>query len=194
MEQGNIKVRPLLEGEPSLMRLCAYDDQQGSPAQEIVLTIQGFVTQCHLPPITHRKQYVDIVKTNINIMIVRRLPTKPLYSAQSIDIVGYGDPTFENGIDAISYISKIFEYSPDCKAPEPYCTRSWRSQPIISASNRYFTLQSSAPHEVLTSFPSKIDPINLLIRFAQTSTEPLVNLDENEVRYFVRSEDKHTGA
>ena len=86
----------------------------------------------------------------------------------------------------LPFLSTLFERGSECKGVEPFCVRMWRDQPIISASNRYFTLQSSAPHEVLTTFPEDIDPKRLLNQFALTSNEPLVNLPENEVRYFAR--------
>ena len=126
------------------------------------------------------------VQISDTLYVLIRLPSKPLYSMQTVNIVGFGDTSFENAIRAITYISTLFEYSTECKATEPYVTRMWRNQPIVSASNRYFTLQSVAPHKVLTSFSDEIDPKKLLTWFAQSSMEPLVNLEENEVKYFER--------
>ena len=119
-----------------------------------------------------------------------RLTAKPLYMTQSVDIVGFDEPHFQQATQALAKIGTLFDLSSDCKNPEPFTSRFWRQQGMISASNRYFTLQSAARHEVLTSFHTSIDPKGLLIKFAQSSAEPLVNLEENHVRYLKRVVDE----
>ena len=189
VESGSLVVTPVFVGEPRLLRLCTTSGD----CEELVLSVQGFVTQLHLPPISSRKQYVCRLIQCLILYFGDRLPSKPLYMSQSVDIVGFGDPNFDSAVEALQFLNAIFQSSPDCKGLQPFVTQTWRNQLLISASNRYFTLQSDAPHEVLTSFSNDIDLKGILGRFAQSSSSPLVNLEENRVRYFKRLTDDRTG-
>ena len=108
-------------------------------------------------------------------------------SKQELYITGWGDARFNEALQTVAFLERFFSE----KLPSTFIklndnTDDFRSFPIFSMSNRFFTLQDVVPYEHLTLFPVLVDPSQLLFTYARRSYRPLVNIAENNVDYFQR--------
>ena len=119
-------------------------------------------------------------------LISSRLPKKALYAKQSVYISGLGEDYFTKANTSLEYIRDLFAQKLDGTLQTLPEQRTWRGYPVFTTGNRFFTKQSTLPHESLHSFKQDIDPKSVLLNYAQSSQDRLVHAEENKVRYYER--------
>ncbi|KAI0727875.1 hypothetical protein BC629DRAFT_1259349, partial [Irpex lacteus] len=133
--------------------------------EEIVVTVQGFVLRCGLPPVTRAEQ----------------LPKNPMTAKQSVTLTGLGSKEFEAAARAILAIHTMFSSTLPEDALVPWKPHKDMDYVCLEFYNRYFKSRDDVGSAVLDIGPD-IDPLGVL-----RSRCPLgEHTEDNAVLYFER--------
>jgi hypothetical protein len=113
-------------------------------------------------------------------------PTKALNTSQQIAIVGLNSTLFRVGASKLRDIHGLFvRHFPAGSVV------NWVSEqePILNASNRYFTSLEDDPLAVHIPFEKGVDPLNKLQNFVG---DQLVHTSANVVKYYKRCRDSNS--
>ena len=129
------------------MTLVYPDDKSGNSAdaEEMVLRLQGFLVQAHLPPILSRKQYAyPFLLFTYHAITKFRLGSSPSTARQSVTLSGLGSARFNDAIAAILKIHQHFhQHCPEGQM-DGWEPRKERGHPVVSAGARYLSTKVDA--------------------------------------------------
>ncbi|KAF8235435.1 hypothetical protein L208DRAFT_1256878, partial [Tricholoma matsutake] len=152
---------------PQTWRLVQIDTAD-NVAKEAVFNIQGILSEKNLPPVTQK------VRQKLRTCI-----------ADSVMLVGYGTPTFEDALDTAQEIYGLFDCNVQDASLESWALTSSSNEQCkgIKASNRYLTSKWDAPAMVSLLILPSIDPCGILESLAK---EFFVYGEENEVHTYIQ--------
>ncbi|KAJ7171853.1 hypothetical protein C8R43DRAFT_842705, partial [Mycena crocata] len=137
----------------------------GTVEDELVLHIQGLVTKLGLTPGS-----------------IAHLPAaKASQLSQSITITGGTSETFQAGLASLQTILDLFLRNFQNGVSTKWAAINDTDEPIISASNRFFTAIKDEPRAEHVAFGPGVDPIEQLRAFVGPA---LVHAEDNVVSYF----------
>ncbi|KAF8233120.1 hypothetical protein L208DRAFT_1268484, partial [Tricholoma matsutake] len=152
---------------PQTLRLVQIDTADNI-AKEAICTIQGILSEKNLPPVTEK------VRRKLRMCI-----------ADSVTLVGYGTPTFEDALDTAQEIYGLFDCNVQDASLESWVLTSSSNKQCkgIEASNQYLTSKWDAPEMVSLPIPPSIDPRRIMESLAK---EHFVYGEENEVHTYIQ--------
>lgn len=115
---------------------------------------------------------------------------------RGVNVCGYGDESFATIGSELNFIRGVFEDA-NIGVIDQIEEDEFRNYPMLSASNRFFTLKSKVRHEKYDRYPLNEDPVGALhtcaLAAAPYDKHAVVKLQENEVLYFqkIYMEDEH---
>jgi hypothetical protein len=104
---------------------------------------------------------------------------------QSLTLAGYGTPTFEEGIQNLLEVQKLFDrHIPANKLDECTIIDKCGDALGIHLTNRYFTPRHEAPTETPVALSADIDPSGIL---AALTNDQFFYGEQNVVKYYSRN-------
>ncbi|KAI0083676.1 hypothetical protein BDY19DRAFT_899863, partial [Irpex rosettiformis] len=140
--------------------------------EEVVVTIQGYVMRCNLPPITRSDQ----------------LPKNPQTAKQSVVITGLGSSEFESSARAILQIHTLFGSTLPADALVPWKPMRDAEYMCLEFANRYFE-GSREDNALSVDLGTDVDPMGILTSRCPTGK----HTEDNVVLYYERKTDSNTG-
>ncbi|KAI0086698.1 hypothetical protein BDY19DRAFT_894328, partial [Irpex rosettiformis] len=140
--------------------------------EEVVVTVQGYIVRCNLPPITRPDQ----------------IPKSPHTAKQSVVITDLGSPEFESSARAILQIHTLFGSTLPDDTLVPWKPMKDAEHICIEFANRYFKSKDDSESPVI-GLASDIDPMGLLVSRCPNGE----HTEDNTVLYFERTTDHTTG-
>ncbi|KAF7789840.1 hypothetical protein EIP86_000786 [Pleurotus ostreatoroseus] len=134
--------------------------------EEVVLFVQGFLVDAHLPPIRARSQLASV----------------PVRTQQTVMLSGVSSRQFGTAIAAIGQIVEVF--NAQCTRDEllPWSPRIVQGHPTLTLSSRYFTADGGSTKHDMRAFPEDLDPYNIL----RNAVPDGLYTEDNEVLYYER--------
>ncbi|KAJ7912585.1 hypothetical protein B0H13DRAFT_1874818 [Mycena leptocephala] len=130
-----------------------------------------------------------ISKLNLRPGEVDRLPVaKALSTSQQVSLVGIGSPLFKEGLGRLKDAHALFVRHFPVESMTNWVA-SDGAEPVLHASNRFFTSLEDDPTAVHIPFEKGVDPLNKLQRFVG---DQLVHTSANVVKYYKRTCDSTT--
>ncbi|KDR64926.1 hypothetical protein GALMADRAFT_149157 [Galerina marginata CBS 339.88] len=137
-------------------------------AEEVVLRIQGVLSQKSLPPISQ----------TFNIE-----PKQRHFMRQSATLSGLGSALFNQAIQNAQDIHQMFSRTFPQGALEDWNPAMFEGHPAIDMNNRFFTLRKQAIMDEIIPFSNEVDPHGILAA-AMGADDQFVHTTENEVEYY----------
>ncbi|KAI0801726.1 hypothetical protein BC629DRAFT_1438358 [Irpex lacteus] len=147
-------------------------DPRVSEHEEIVVTVQGFVLRCSLPPITR----------------VDQLPKNPMAAKQSVTLTGLGSTEFEAAARAVLAIHTMFSSTLPDDALVPWKPQKDTDYVCLEFYNRYFKGRDETGSPA-ADIGTEIDPLGIL----RTRCPLGEHTEDNVVLYFERNTANITG-
>ncbi|KDR84705.1 hypothetical protein GALMADRAFT_53198, partial [Galerina marginata CBS 339.88] len=162
--KDQVQVTPLEQNKIwKLIRSLSNED-----AEEVVLRVQGVLSQKSLPPISQ--------PFNIE-------PKQRHFMRQSVTLTGLGSTLFSQAIQNAQDIHQIFSRTFPQGALEDWNSALFEGHPAIDMNNRFFTLRKQAITDEILPFSNEVDPHGILAA-AMGIDDQFVHTTENEVEYY----------
>ena len=167
-----------------------YDTPGLVEREEVVVTLQGYVLRCNLPPITRLEQYVTSVCKNSKsaYSTLIRIPKNPITAKQSIVITGLGSVEFERSARAVLQIHTLFGSTVPEDTLLPWKPLRDSEYVCLEFSNRYFKGKDDGNSAVLP-LPRNIDPYDML----RAKCHGAEHTEDNVVLYYERTTENSSG-
>ncbi|RDX40906.1 hypothetical protein OH76DRAFT_1365474 [Lentinus brumalis] len=158
------------------MLLLGYPKKSGEEVEEVILRVQGFLQDAHLPPIRNN----HIPRNHARLMDMK----------QSITLVGFGAERFDC---AVRGLGSIYQYFNRHVARTGSRLREWTpgrdgANATLTFANRYLSSARDAVGEVPADLADVVDPFNVLRPLLHTE----VHTQDNVVEYWQRQDNKLT--
>ncbi|KAI0337021.1 hypothetical protein BDW22DRAFT_1340590, partial [Trametopsis cervina] len=135
--------------------------------EEVVLSVQGYILRCSLPPVQRLEQ----------------LPKNVLAAKQSVVLTGLGSGVFDTMGRAVMEVHSYLASTLPDGSLQPWVPRKDEDCICLEFSNRYFTPLNNTDHQEGIPFSKTVDPNGVLGRYAME----MKHTEDNEVLYFERT-------
>ncbi|KAH9829028.1 uncharacterized protein C8Q71DRAFT_863579 [Rhodofomes roseus] len=148
-------------------KLLVYGGKDDAVAEEMVLSIQGYLLKTKLPPITKES---DIAQTKV------------VHTEQYVRIGGLADPLFDQGAVAVLAIHQFLESRLGSGSLQDMDVKQEQGHIVLDFHNRYLTPRSEAAVTSIIPFPNDYDPRHIL----QSRVTDEVFTTNNAVQFYER--------
>lgn len=158
--------------------------------EEVVLSVQGIISQKDLPPVMIRyavnTRHLGSITYKVHSPDDRKRP----FIRQSVQLTGLNIAAFKTCSQSLQAMHLLLSRQIPEGFMDMYLPSTFLEYSAIDLGTRYFTTRREDPHGAAVPFSDVVDPRGLLSSMA---TDTYFHGTDNEVLYYSLSSDKHNG-